>query len=288
MEPRHQRTPSLVAGIEALVHSNVLISASATSVAVTTILLTDHSLRPTPLFIVFAATMFVYSANRFTDLAEDEQNVPSRAAFTRRYGRYCLGVGAVLYLGAVVLALAWELPRAEFLLLPLVVAGLYSIGGLKRRLLVKNLLVGVSWGIIPLGVGVYYGDVWRSEILFLFAHVTAMLTVAAVVFDIKDIEGDAAAGIRTLPNVLGPAATRRLATVANLAVAVTVLGVVAVGIVPRSFLAMLAGNPEIGGYVARATPDRGPLFYGFVVDGEHIFLALVVGGLEILPAVLPG
>lgn len=277
-----QRCPALTAGIECLVHSNVLIAVAATSVAVTTIRLAELPLQVVPLFIVFSVTMFVYSANRVTDLEEDAVNVPTRAAFTRQYGLYCLALGGLLYLCSVVLAVAWRLPQAEYLLVPLVVAGLYSLGGLKRRLLVKNLLVGLSWGIIPLGVGVYYGVLWERDILFLFGYITCMLTVAAVIFDIKDIEGDRDAGIRTLPNTVGPRTTRWLAETANLAIAATVGGLVAVEWLPLPFLALLAMHLYVGVYILVATPDLGPLFYGFVIDSEHILLALVVSGLQTL------
>ena len=73
--------------VKFLVHSNLYISASATGVALTTVLLADLRVDTLPLFIVFSVTFFIYSLNRVTDLAEDEQNVPSRARFTKRYGR---------------------------------------------------------------------------------------------------------------------------------------------------------------------------------------------------------
>lgn len=277
-----QRHPLLTASIESLVHSNVLISIAATSVAVTTIRLAELPLRSGPLFIVFSVTLFVYSANRFTDLEEDELNVPTRAAFTRQYGQYCLALGALLYLCAVLFAVVWRLPRAEFLLVPIVVAGLYSLGGLKRRLLVKNLLVGLSWGIIPLGVGVYYGVLWQRETLFLFGHVTCMLTVAAVIFDIKDIEGDRKADIRTLPNTAGPQTSRLLAEAVNLALAAVVGALVIVEYLPVTYLTLLLMHLYVGWYILLATRDLGPLFYGFVVDSEHIVLMVFVCGVQVL------
>ncbi|MFC6765517.1 UbiA family prenyltransferase [Natrinema soli] len=271
---------SVTAVLRFLVHSNLFISLATVSVAVTTILLVNLSLEPLPLFIVFAATMFVYTVNRFTDLEEDEQNVPRRAAFTKRYGRLWLTAGIVLYVAAIGIAVALGLPGAAYLFLPLAVALLYSLGGVKRTFLVKNLVVGLAWGAIPLGVGYYYDRVASLEILFLFAYVTVMITIAAVIFDVKDIEGDREESIPTVPNLFSPRTTRVGSLLATVAVAAAVVALVATGMLPREFLVVLAMNAYVCAYIPFATPDRGPLYYGFVVDGEHVFLAALVCALE--------
>ena len=260
----------------ALVHSNLFIAVAATSWVGITVILVGLPFDPLPLAIVFAVTLFVYSFNRFTDIDEDEYNLPGRVAFTRRYGRFLLAVGTLAYAATVVVAIVLDVPRAEFLAAPLVVAVCYSVVGLKRLLLVKNLLVGVSWGAIPLGTGIYYGVAAELEIIFLAGYVTAMLTVAAVVFDVKDIEGDRLEGIRTIPQVVGVRATRFGAVACSAILAGVVLGAVASGLLPGRYLTLLAFNAYVCGYSWVASVDAGPLFYGFVVDGEHLFLALVV------------
>jgi len=262
--------------VMALVHSNVFIALAATSWVVTTVVLANLPLDPIPPFIVFAVTLFVYSLNRFTDIDEDEYNVPGRARFTKRYGQPILAVGVVAYLIAVSLAIIYDLPRAELLLAPLVVISLYSVVGLKRILLVKNLLVGIAWGGIPLGVGVYYGVATNTEVLFLTGYVVATLTIAAVVFDLKDIFGDRQEGIRTVPRVVGIRRTRYLTASATLLVTIGLLAVVEIGFVPPRYLVLVSYSAYVFAYCLFADPDASPLFYGFIVDGEHIFLAVVV------------
>ncbi|AFO56073.1 UbiA family prenyltransferase [Natrinema sp. J7-2] len=271
---------SVKTGLRVLVHSNLFISLATVSVAVTTVLLANLPLEPLPLFIVFAATMFVYTVNRFTDLAEDERNVPQRAAFTKRYGTLWLAVGVGLYVAAVGLAVAVGVPGAVYMFLPLVVVLLYSVGGVKQLFLVKNLVVGFAWGAIPLGVGYYYGQLRSPAILFLFGYITSMITIAAVIFDVKDIEGDLAEGIPTVPNLFGPRWTRLLSLLATVAVAAAVIALVVGGAIAHEFLVVLAMNAYVCAYIPFATTDRGPLYYGFVVDGEHVFLAAVVAALE--------
>ncbi len=272
--PRVQNAAT--AAVLGLVHANLLIALAAASVAVSTVLLVGLPLEPLPVFIVFAVTLFVYSFNRLADRAEDERNVPSRAAFVDRYGRPLFAVGIALYLAAAVAAVFRGVPGAPAMGLPLAVAVLYSVVGLKRVLLVKNLLVGIAWGLIPLGVGVYYGRLTAVGVLFLTAFVTAMLTIAAVVFDIKDIEGDRAEGIRTVPVVVGPERARALAAGATALVGTLVGAVVLTGRLPARYALLLPFVLYVLGYCPFATEDRGPLFYGFVVDGEHVFLAALV------------
>src|SRR6056297_2164079 len=259
-----------------LVHSNVFIALAATSWVAPTAVLADLPLDPLPPFIVFAATLFVYSLNRFTDIDEDEYNVPGRAAFTKRYGRFLLTVGTLAYLGAVGFTLAFNLPRAELLLAPIAVITLYSVLGLKRRLLVKNLLVGIAWGGIPLGVGVYYGVPLDAEILLLTAYVVAMLTIAAVIFDLKDIVGDRHEGIVTVPRVIGTRRTRLYSAGATVVVTIGVVAAIWASLVPPRYLVLLAFSAYVFLYSLCADPDAGPLFYDLIVDGEHLFLALLV------------
>jgi hypothetical protein len=65
-------------------------------------------------------------------------------------------------------------------------------------------------------------------------------------------------------------------------VGIAVVGIVAVGVVSRRFLVLLGFLAYVAAYTPFATEDRGPLFYGFVIDGEHIFLTLLVIAMEAL------
>jgi 4-hydroxybenzoate polyprenyltransferase len=259
-----------------LVHSNLLISLSAMAVAVSTIILADLPLDPVPLFIVFAAALFVYSFNRLTDLAEDEQNDPGRASVVKQYGKILFVTGGFLYALATGVAVVTGIPGAPAMIVPLAVAVLYSVLGAKRILLVKNLLVGLSWGMIPLGVGVYYEQLLTVDVLFMFGFITAALTVAAVVFDIKDTDGDRAEGIQTVPLVFGVGRTRRGAAVASGLLGLLITGSVSAGIVDRQYLLLVPFTAYMIGYSLAARGERTTLFYGFVIDSEHIYLAVAL------------
>jgi len=255
------------------VHSNLLVALAATSSAVTTSVLVDVPLDPLALFVVFAATLFVYGADRVADADADAANLPARASFARRHGRRLLAAGVALYAAAVALAAARDLPHVEFVALPVVAVAVYSGLRAKRVFLVKNLLVGAAWAAVPLGVGAYARRLGDLHVWLLAAWTGAVITVAAVVFDVKDVDGDAAAGIRTVPVVYDPATARRGAAAANAVLAAAVAALVAAGLLPGRFLVLLALHAYVAAYVPFATPDRSALFYGFVVDGEHVALA---------------
>jgi 4-hydroxybenzoate polyprenyltransferase len=276
----HSRWPDwFLAACQFAVHSNLFISLAAASVVVTTTVLAGLPLEALPFFIVFAAAMFVYTLNRFTDIEEDRENVPRRAAFVERYGLFWLALGVCLYAGAIAIAFALGVPGAGYLLLPLIVILLYTFG-VKRIFLVKNLFVGFAWALIPLGVGMYYQQLWTLEIVFLGLYIGAMITIAAAVFDIKDIDGDREQGISTVPTAFGPRWTRIAAQVANVAVAAILVTLIALGVLEIRFLVLLAFHGYVGCYIPFAGRDRGPLFYGGIVDGEHVFLAALILALE--------
>lgn len=262
------------------VHTNLLVSLAATGVAVTTSVLVGVPLDPLALFVVFAATFFVYGADRVTDAGADAVNLPARAAFARRHSRRLLAAGVVLYAAAVTLAAARGVPNAEFVALPVVAVAVYSGLRAKRVFLVKNLLVGAAWAAVPLGVGAYTRQPGDPHVWLLAGWTGAVITTAAVVFDVKDVAGDAAAGIRTVPVVYDPATARRAAAVANAVLAAGVAGLVAAGVLPDRFLVLLVLHGYVAAYIPFATPDRSALFYGLVVDGEHVALAVLTVALD--------
>lgn len=265
--------PSWVTFLSALVHSNLIIAGAATAVAVTTIILAELPVDWLPLVFVFIATWFAYTLNRFTDRVEDVRNLPGRVAFIDRYGRWMLGLGVTGYLGLLVVVAAWEPWMLPIGILPGVAIGLYATDAATRYFPLKNGFVGLVWAMIPLGMGSYYGRPGDPAILVIAVVIMIAITTAAAIFDIKDIVGDRAAGSQTLPVLVGWKRTRYFA----------VLGIAtSVPIVVWASLAVTSRLVVLGVYVGYlapmfllARPDRGPLYYGLCVDGEHLLVAMV-------------
>jgi 4-hydroxybenzoate polyprenyltransferase len=101
--------------------------------------------------------------------------------------------------------------------IPFVTCYLYSKGikigkfafKLKGGFGVKNLVVGLTWGIFIAGLaGSNCGKIIPIALVFTFFGVK--LFVNSAIFDFKDIKGDTLAGIKTLPVSLGERNTRNL------------------------------------------------------------------------------
>ncbi|MDQ1251550.1 MAG: hypothetical protein QG646_656 [Euryarchaeota archaeon] len=103
--------------------------------------------------------------------------------------------------------------------IPLVIGYLYSKGikigrffiRLKGRAGVKNLVVGLTWGVCTAGLaGKSCGSIVPVILIFIFFGVK--LFVNSTIYDFRDIKGDTLAGIETLPVSLGEKNTRNLLT----------------------------------------------------------------------------
>jgi 4-hydroxybenzoate polyprenyltransferase len=103
--------------------------------------------------------------------------------------------------------------------IPLVTGYLYSKGikigkfalKLKGGTGVKNLVVGLTWGVFIVGLaGSNYGNL--VPIILVFTFFGVKLFINSAIYDFKDIEGDTLAGIKTLPVSLGTKNIRNLLT----------------------------------------------------------------------------
>lgn len=256
-----------------LIHSNILIALAAMGLGVTAMGVLGFPFDPVPLAFVFVATFFGYTINRFTDRHVDSYNLPERTSFIDRFGMVGLLTGTtslVLALGATLVYYPRLLPLA---LLPVGVALVYSTTLTRRYFIIKNGLVGAIWAGIPIGLGVYYGVGISSTLLVFAGLVFLFLSAAAILFDIKDIPGDRKIGSDTLPVRVGPGRSRHIVGVLLL-LTVPLILIATISMNGRLFV-LLAYPGYLLGVLPFATQHRGALFYGGVIDGEHI----LIGGL---------
>lgn len=82
----------------------------------------------------------------------------------------------------------------------------------KKRLLVKNILIGLSWAaLIPLGAGHFTAP----EIQFLFWFMAVQVGYGSVIRDITDIAHDKKHQLQTLPIIYGVSKTIRILQLVN-------------------------------------------------------------------------
>ena len=152
--------------------------------------------------------------NRLTDREEDEINCPEDLAYARRKSRqiriFCYSGGVAAVVLAMLTEPSW--PVAALVATGAAIGYFYNSPllpwrprmRLKNLLFVKNLSSGLGWS---LGILVFPALRVNAPMdgPFLIAFVYMFLTVMTyeIMWDIRDREGDKAAGVITLPIALG-------------------------------------------------------------------------------------
>ncbi len=101
--------------------------------------------------------------------------------------------------------------------LPFIIGYIYSKGihigrislKLKGNFGVKNLAVSLTWGVFISGVIQQWAGI-QLALLFVFPFFAVKSFINTVIYDFRDVKGDAVAGIKTLPICFGNRKTRLL------------------------------------------------------------------------------
>lgn len=161
-----------------------------------------------PLFpLVVASALIIYATytlDRSLESKEDDINHQELADANKMTGLIVSGIaitiGIVLFFSKFLI-----LPP----LFPFIVGILYSRGisirkkefKLKGGLGIKNMVIGITWGGTIGLIIASTGHALAALVICLFFGMK--LFINSTIFDLKDVKGDLAAGIQTLPVVLG-------------------------------------------------------------------------------------
>ena len=154
----------------------------------------------------------VYTLDRAMDSAEDSVN---RKELNGSKREVALVVSLLAFVIGVFILAKEGLCALAFL--PFITGYLYSKGinigkfslKLKGGLGVKNLVVGVTWGIFIAGLA-GGNSAHLLPVILVFSFFGIKLFINSAIYDFKDVKGDTLAGIRTLPVALGEQNTRNL------------------------------------------------------------------------------
>lgn len=209
-----------------LIYSSVYLSFTGASMVYISCTIQHIPCNLTLPAIMFLVTFSVYNINRKTDGNEDAINHPDRYSFTSRYGKILSNFAILAYILAITLGLYCGVKTALISAIPLISGILYSIAWIPpgfgyRRLkeipVVKNLVIAVSWASAPALLPVYsnVSDVnVATLVVFIFFFISAFTN--SVVFDMRDIKGDIASGVRTIPAMFGAKGTIKFLICLNL------------------------------------------------------------------------
>jgi 4-hydroxybenzoate polyprenyltransferase len=99
--------------------------------------------------------------------------------------------------------------------------------------------------------------------------------INSTIFDIKDIAGDHAQNVKTLPVQIGLANTKLFCAILNVILVLFLSILVITNILPSLFVVMFFINAYIFAYIFLAKAKNNPLFYGIFVDGEFIAFTII-------------
>lgn len=162
-------------------------------------------------------TFAIYNTNDLADVDEDAVNRPERASFVvERYREIAVLATAAGVAGLTIAWVAGGWIAVGVAAFPLATGVLYSVPcvplvsrRLKDVLGVNTVLVATSWAVpttfVPVAVA---GGVSLASALPVLALLLLLTAASVETFNVRDVAGDRAAGVATLPVAFGVARTR--------------------------------------------------------------------------------
>lgn len=205
----------------ALIWTNILIAGSAAGWVVVTLRALALPSDAGPIVLAFMLTLAFYTRDRLDERERqaDRLTMPERAAWVQQHAtvlKRVMWAGSLSAAGLVIVR-----PAA----LPPLLAGLglalsYTVRwlpwrgqrvGWKHLPGMKMPLVAALWSLVTvLTPAAIYGRVWHSDTWQLAGAVCALIMVQILLNDLRDVEGDRAAGTLSLPVLLGEPVARRV------------------------------------------------------------------------------
>jgi 4-hydroxybenzoate polyprenyltransferase len=227
-------------------YTRVYVAAGSALIVYTLSLLSAFQFSPLLGTAVFGAVAAVYAMNRKSDIEEDEANIEAGGEQLAQRTYYAGLIALVVSLLAAALTGPYTLVAVtafiaaisaySFKLLP---SGL-RYQRLKEIPFVKNIVVAMSLAF--LWVSGSFANLSAETlplVLGLLSFLSLRVLIGAIIPDIRDIEGDEKAGVRTIPVIFGVDWTKKLLIVANVAATLIYSWMLFTGILPQE--AVLAG-----------------------------------------------
>jgi 4-hydroxybenzoate polyprenyltransferase len=290
---RWETRPDAIAGLLESFLDLLLYSSTYLALAAVAMVFISARLQGLPctlpmMLVLFLSTYAVYNMNRKTDEVEDAINHADRYAFTKRYEKFFARSSPFAYLLALGVAGLYGPLAAAVTALPLAAGILYSSPLLPARFgyrrlkeipFVKNAVVASAWSITPglvppLFAGVpLQASTWIACCLF-----CVLAFINSVLFDMRDIEGDREAQVRTIPVCLGATQTRSLLTAVNIIFCAILLLAGAVYLSLWRVGVLAIGSLYAQTYIHAFNPESSAnTLCDLVADGQFIALGLLLG-----------
>jgi 4-hydroxybenzoate polyprenyltransferase len=275
-----------------LARENVLLALGMGAITRVAQVMAELPREPVSPLIVALAFYAVYTLDRAADFGADGLTHPERARFSRLNARRMRVAAVAAYVLALALAAGrggWSvavalLPLAAVLLysfpfLPSAVARRVGFSRLKEVTVLKNVWVALTLSATGalLPVAVAGGAPHWAPIAAMAGFLFGRWWINALLFDVRDEEGDRANGLRTVPVLLGRDRTLRLLHAANLLLGMMTLTAPLLGVVRPLFALLAISSVYAWGYLRAMASGGDPHFLCDVVaDGELLVLSGIV------------
>jgi len=237
--------------------------------------------RISTLLLWFAGAILIYNIDRLRPDSADAVNTPARLASSSRLQR----VSMALMLASALVLLLVPIILGEWLLLFLVIAGAIICAGYSVKIfglrfkdipVLKTFFVPTLIAAAFLGVPLIKAQLQFSPLHLLLglAWAWCILFFNMLLCDLRDLEGDRAAGTVSLPVYLGKTATQRLLLLVGVAIPVLAF------LLSWPWQAVASTVYLAGLLIALRTP-RSEAFYEWWVEGLLFLPALVEAAREL-------
>ncbi|MHC2990882.1 hypothetical protein OB13_04475 [Pontibacter sp. HJ8] len=278
---RHPVSALLRELVEALLYSNVFISACAFCLTIETYLLTGVKVSIPMAVFVFLATLFTYNLSSLQSVLRGRYSAAAKQQLPwgLRHKKLLAVLGVAGVAGAALLYFVYGLQVNLWfvLLLALISVGytvpLYvkrkQLKPLRNVPLLKVFLIAFVWSAVtvffPLvDAGV---DVSEAPVLLLWLRRLLFILSLALLFDIRDYTYDRYTRTLTFPGLIGEGYTRLLSLGLLALYAVLVLFMVQ----DRALLISLISSGAVAGLIVwHASEDKPRIYYALLADGAML------------------
>jgi len=182
-------------------------------------LLLQVDVNPNIYVSAFFLTVTVYNLDRINGPKEDTINDPQKLSLYTGKKKTWAIILSISLTGCFALILATNVRLLSVFLVPLITSILYGksvvFPRLKNVLIVKNIVLVSTWTFMATAIPGLSTRHDTSHVLFTAYFLFIKLLINSILFDLRDIKGDRAAGVKTLPVALGREPTYQLLLLLN-------------------------------------------------------------------------
>lgn len=196
------------------------------------------------LLISYMMPLIVYNYNYFGEMDSDEFTNPERVHYMRsKTALYPLIIISYIAILAIALCVFANWGLIEFVSILVIGGVLFTVilkDFTKKIPCFKNFYTALIWSFGGTFFPMFYLSLhvgWFFILVFLFMYSRSITNV--IFFDLKDVEGDAARGLKTLPALVGKNRTIQFLYVLNVIGFIPLLAGIYMGVIPVFGLALL-------------------------------------------------